>query len=111
MPPTLALASVTVDPVHDNLVAQARSPLKVVESLAAGTPVVTGDIGDRREMLHNGRLGMLVEPGSSVALANGILHLLAEDQLRQEMARDALALREQWYWDRLVHDFLKVYNY
>lgn len=110
VPVYLAVSTVTVDPVHDDLVARARSPLKVVESLAAGTPVVTGDVGDRREMLQDGRLGILVEPGSSAALSSGILHLLAEDRLRQEMARDALVLREQWYWDRLALDFLEVYN-
>jgi glycosyltransferase involved in cell wall biosynthesis len=109
-PAYFALSTVTVDPVHDDLIAKARSPLKVVESLAIGTPVVTGDVGDRREMLHDGRLGILVEPGSSMALAGGILDLLGDDRKRQEMANAALEQREELYWDRLVHHFVKVYN-
>ena len=46
-----AQATLSVDPVLDDDTARARWPLKIVESLAAGVPVVTGDIGDRRELL------------------------------------------------------------
>ena len=111
VPDYLALATVTVDPVHDNLIARARSPLKVVESLAVGTPVVTGDVGDRRDMLANGRLGMLVKAGNSKALAEGIAAILQNAQLRQQMSKEAFASREQWYWDALAHEFEKVYDF
>ncbi|MEZ4619506.1 MAG: glycosyltransferase [Caldilineaceae bacterium] len=67
VPPAVApyffhVADLSVDPVHDDLAAQARWPLKIVESLAAGLPVVTGAIGDRAEMLGNGAAGRLVQP-------------------------------------------------
>ncbi|MGW8319479.1 MAG: glycosyltransferase, partial [Candidatus Promineifilaceae bacterium] len=52
VPGYLALATVSVDPVHDDLTARARSPLKVVESIVMGVPVVTGDVGDRRMTLQ-----------------------------------------------------------
>ena len=110
VPDYLVLATVTVDPVRDDLIARARSPLKVLESLAMGVPVVTGDVGDRRELLRDGQLGMLVQPGDSDALAAGLLTLLQQPRQRTEMARAALAQRERWYWDHLVHDFAQVYE-
>jgi glycosyltransferase involved in cell wall biosynthesis len=103
------LADVLVDPVRDDLVARARFPLKVVESFVTGTPVVTGDVGDRRVLLGDGERGMLVPPGDSQALAEGLLAILQDSNARARMAQAALACRERWYWDRLVRDFVQVY--
>jgi glycosyltransferase involved in cell wall biosynthesis len=104
------LADVSVDPVHDGLTAQTRFPLKIVESLAAGTPVVTGDVGDRREILGDGRAGILVSPGEAEALASGILHVLQEDEAAAEMRGSAKALSSAYYWDTLAPQWLKVYG-
>jgi glycosyltransferase involved in cell wall biosynthesis len=43
------LSYVTVDPVYDDEVAQARWSLKIVESLAVGVSVVTAGTGDGRD--------------------------------------------------------------
>lgn len=109
VPAYLAVADVSVDPVHDDLNARARSPLKVFESLAVGTPVVTGDVGDRREILQGGAAGELVEPGQAAALAEGIIKVLTDHQLRYEMEQNALEIIKRYYWDTLVEDFLKAY--
>jgi glycosyltransferase involved in cell wall biosynthesis len=110
VPLYLAMSDVSVEPVYDDLAAQARSPLKVFESLAVGTPVVTGDVGDRREMLEDGQAGLLVNPGDSDALAEGILALLQDRERAQAMREAALRVRERYYWDVLVKDFVKVYD-
>jgi len=119
----LAMADVSTEPVHDDLTARARSPLKVFESFAVGTPVVTGDVGDRRNILGappqsppklggkfcDGEAGLLVEAGDAQALAEGILSILEDDGLAHAMKEAALRLREKYYWDVLVHDFVQVY--
>jgi glycosyltransferase involved in cell wall biosynthesis len=110
VPGYFALATVSVDPVRDDLIACARAPLKVVESLVMGVPVVTGDVGDRRALLRDGKLGVLVAPGDSQALADGLLAILRDSKARDRMAHAALARREQWYWDRLINDFVQVYD-
>jgi glycosyltransferase involved in cell wall biosynthesis len=110
VPAYLALATLTVDPVHDDLIARARSPLKVVEGIAKGVPVITADVGDRREMLAGGEVGMLVPAGDSAALGDAVLALLNDPARRGRMTAAALAGRERWYWDRLVHDFAQVYQ-
>jgi glycosyltransferase involved in cell wall biosynthesis len=110
VPLYLGMSDVSVEPVYDDLAARARSPLKIFESLAVGTPVVTGDVGDRRELLENGQAGLLVSPGDSDALAEGILALLQNRERAQAMREAALRLRERYYWDVLVKDFVKVYG-
>jgi len=103
-------AHLSVDPVWDDSVARARSPLKVVESLAAGTPVVTGDVGDRRWMLGDGEAGVVVEPGNSRALADGILRVLQNDQLARELQQGAVRLRNRYWWDALVRAWEPIYR-
>ena len=106
----LSLATISIDPVRADPVAAARSPLKVVESLAVGTPVITGNIGDRSAMLAAGALGILVEPGDSRSLAQGIVSLLQAPELRAQMTQASLSRREEWYWDRLAYDFARIYT-
>jgi glycosyltransferase involved in cell wall biosynthesis len=110
IPNYLALGTLSIDPIHDDLIAQARSPLKIVESLAVGTPVITGDVGDRRQMLQNGSLGLVVPPGNAAALAEGILTLLRQPVLHHNMKQATRQQREQWFWDQLVTNFVKIYE-
>jgi glycosyltransferase involved in cell wall biosynthesis len=108
-PAYYVLADVSVDPVRDDIIAKSRSPLKLVESLAAGTPVVTGDVGDRGELLSGGG-GLLVSPGSAPALADGLLEVLRNPWLRNRLRAEALDVRQRFFWDHLVHDFARVYD-
>lgn len=103
------LADVTVDPVHNDPAEQARSPLKIVESLALGIPVVTGDVGDRSVMLARGG-GLLVSPGDSTALAEGLTAILQDEALHARLSSEARESRGQYYWDKLVQEFVRVYD-
>ena len=109
VPAYLALAACSIDPVGDDPVAAARSPLKIVESLASGVPVVTGDVGDRAEVLR-GSAGVLVAPGSAAALAEGIAALLSDRERRARMAQAARARAADYRWDRLAEDWMRVYG-
>ncbi|MCL5951107.1 MAG: glycosyltransferase family 4 protein [Chloroflexi bacterium] len=108
--PIFAASELSVDPVYDDYAARARSPLKIVESLAMGVPVVTGDVGDRAAMIANGRVGILVQPGSAQALADGIMAALQDPARRESMANTARAASQCYRWDRLVRDFVQIYN-
>lgn len=110
VPHYLTLGDLAVDPVRDDAVARARSPLKVFESMACGLPVVTGDVGDRREILGDGQAGLLVAPGDPCALAEGIVSLLSDPLRRREMATAGRERVERYMWDRLVERFLQVYE-
>jgi glycosyltransferase involved in cell wall biosynthesis len=109
-PAYFALADVTVDPVHDDLVARARSPLKIVESLAVGTPVVTGDVGDRRDMLADGEAGILVKAGDAHALAEGMTQVLENPDLAESLSQTALVQREGYYWENLIDPVIALYE-
>lgn len=105
----LASAQCSVDPVHDSPGARARSPLKIVESLAQGVPVVTSDVGDRSEMLGGGSAGLLVSPGNAQALALALLRVLTEPELRARLASGARERAAAYEWRRLMHPWLSMY--
>ncbi len=110
VPAFLRMADVSVDPAHDDLIAQGRSPLKIVESMMVGTPVVTGDVGDRRQILADGQAGLLVRPGSASALAEGIIKLIRNPTLAQRLGEAGRLRAGLFHWDRLVRDFMQVYQ-
>ncbi|MFC1466513.1 MAG: glycosyltransferase family 4 protein [Candidatus Brachytrichaceae bacterium NZ_4S206] len=103
-------ACCSVDPVRDTPTMRARSPLKIVESLAAGTPVVTGDVGDRREMLADGEAGVLAPPGNAQALASSILSVLQSTTLLAKLQAGALRQRERYRWDALAAEWSRIYS-
>lgn len=109
VPLFLALADCTVDPVGDDPVAAGRSPLKIVESLAAGVPVVTGAVGDRAELI-GAQAGLLAEPGSPAALAEALAALLDDPRRRAAMAGAARERAAELSWARLAERWLRVYG-
>ena len=65
----------------------------LIEAMAAGLPVVAFDCPTGpAELLDGGRYGVLVPPGDSAALADGIRGLLSDEQERRRLA-DAAARR------------------
>jgi glycosyltransferase involved in cell wall biosynthesis len=65
-------------------------PHTVVEALAAGTPVISTDVGGVAEVVHDGVNGLLVPVGDVDALAGAIRRFFADDTLRARL-RDAAA--------------------
>ena len=106
----LAGAACSVDPVRDEDAMRARSPLKIVESLAAGVPVVTGDVGDRRELLGDGQAGLLVSPSDAAALADAIARVLENDALRAQLAAGARERRMLYRWEVLAEKWAALYS-
>jgi len=108
-PAWLAVGDCSVYPVDDTPAAAARSPLKIVESMAAGVPVVTGNVGDRRDMLGC-EAGLIVSPGDPHTLADGIETLLSDPAQRACLARGARAQAERYRWDRLAEIWQTLYE-
>ena len=103
------MADFSVDPVHDDDVARARWPLKIVESMSAGTPVLTGDVGDRRAMLGD-QAGYLVPPGSADWLALGMRTLLEQRTLLDVLRQGCSTQAERFATERVVPQLAAWYD-
>jgi len=65
--------------------------IALIEAMAVGLPIVASDVPACREVLDDGRAGLLVEPGDPAAMAAGIEAVLARPiaaQQRAEYARE-----------------------
>ena len=70
---------------------QGCAPLKILESMASGTPVVASDLPAVRELIADGEHGRLVAPDRPGELARAIRVLLDYPERRAAMGRAARA--------------------
>jgi len=63
-------------------------PLSILEAMAAGKPVVATSVGGVPELVENGLTGLLVPPDDANALAEALLLLAKEPELRQVMGQN-----------------------
>ncbi len=86
-----------VVPRKDLAVTRAVTPLKPVEALASGRPVVASDLDALREIVHDGVNGRLVAAQDPQALAESLFELLDDEGLRLRLGaagrREVLATR------------------
>lgn len=84
------------------------SPLKVLEYLAAGVPVVASAVGEVPALVEHGRTGLLVEPGDATALAQALWMLRADERLRDRLAAAAPTAVRGRTWDDVVATILRL---
>jgi glycosyltransferase involved in cell wall biosynthesis len=87
------------------------TPVALIESLAAGVPGVSTDVGGVRDVLQSGAIGLLAANGDAAALATHVTALLADRDRRHRMAEAGRALVLGRYGlDRLVADVEALYR-
>ncbi|MBO9520114.1 MAG: glycosyltransferase family 4 protein [Nocardioidaceae bacterium] len=87
------------------------SPLKIYEYLAAGLPVIASDVGPLPALLTAGprRLGSVYPAGSATGLAEALLRLRGDPDLRAALGANARrAAVERHDWSRVVGRILDL---
>ncbi|MGW2310238.1 glycosyltransferase family 4 protein [Actinomadura luteofluorescens] len=109
----LAHAEVSVAPLTGcarNL-DQGCAPLKVIESMAAGVPVVASDLPAVRELMADGRHGRLVPADRPAELARAVRILLEYPEEAAAMGRRGRAhIEESLTWARSRARLAEVYR-
>jgi phosphatidyl-myo-inositol alpha-mannosyltransferase len=70
----------------------------LLEAMAAGLPVVASSIPGYRTVMTDGVQGRMVPPGDSIALADALEALLANDRLRKAMAAEGERTAAEYSW-------------
>jgi glycosyltransferase involved in cell wall biosynthesis len=75
-----------------------RSPGKLFEYMASGTPIIAADYASLREVLKDGRNAILIEPDKPELLALAIGRLLSDPALGARLGSQARedAMRYTW---------------
>ncbi|GAB3205902.1 glycosyltransferase family 4 protein [Marinactinospora endophytica] len=106
-----AALDVFVAPRADQRVCRLVTPLKPVEAMALGTPVVASDIPALREVLAEGRAAVLVPPGDAGGLAEALLRLRGDPGLRARLVSAGRAeVTGRRTWPRVARTYRELYE-
>jgi glycosyltransferase involved in cell wall biosynthesis len=82
--------------------------LVLVEAMAHGLPVVAADVPGIRDVVEDGRTGLLAPPEPR-AFAAALERALSDAPLRATLAQGGLAAAPAFGWDRIVPRWLALY--
>ena len=80
-----------------------------IEAMACSRPVIASRAGGLQFTVHHGKTGLLVPPGDSLALAEALARLLADEKLQARMGRAALTEAQRYSWARVAETVAAVY--
>jgi len=86
-------------------------PLALLEGMAAGLPVVASAVEGNTDVVDPGVNGYLIAPGDVNALAERLIVLLTDAQLRKRMGSAARATAEESTMERCVERYFDLYGH
>src|SRR5258708_23879738 len=108
----LCAADVMLAPLalNDRNVVQGCCPLKILEGMSAGVPVIASDLPVVRELGCAGVHFLLVKPGSVDQIAQAALRLAGDRALAARLAKQARAhVLTNYTWDRSGELLMQAY--
>ena len=86
-------------------------PMVVLEAMAYGLPVIATRVGAIPEVLTDGQEGFLIEPADVKALADRMLRVAGDPELRRRMGLDARRVAEaRFSLDAMVDRIMDIYT-
>ena len=105
LPPLYASATVCVMPSID----QEGLGLVMVEALGCGCAVVASDLPATHDVMQHGQTGMLARPGDAVDLAEKIMHVLRDKDMRTRLVANGREyVRSRFDWDETAAQYHKL---
>jgi glycosyltransferase involved in cell wall biosynthesis len=85
-------------------------PNSILEALACGIPVVSTNVGGVPYMVNHGEHALLVPPGDPQAMADAVIRLCDESQLKDRMVKAGRDLVSQYSWSNVREKWLSIYT-
>jgi glycosyltransferase involved in cell wall biosynthesis len=82
--------------------------LPPLEAMASGVPVVVSNVSSLPEVV--GDAGVLVDPDSEESMADGLLRVLMDNNLREQMIAKGLERASQFTWENTAGKTLEVFE-
>lgn len=85
--------------------------MPILEAMAMGVPIIATRGGGTSELVKEGETGLLVERDDASALAEAILSILSDEELRKSMVKAARKRAvELFSWEKISRDLLVQYE-
>jgi len=82
--------------------------LPLIEAMASGTPVLTSNTSSLVEVAEDA--AVIVDPRDINAIADGLLRLLTDDNLRAQLIALGSQRAAQWSWEAAARETIAVYR-
>src|SRR4051794_34408521 len=82
----------------------------LTEAFAAGTPVVASAIAGYRDVVSDGRDGVLVPPGDATALAEALRDLALDPGRTRALGAEAARSAQRYAWPRVAEQVVDAYE-
>lgn len=84
-------------------------PIVLLEASATGLPIVVSDIETFKCIIDDGYNGVVTKGGDENNLANTIIYLLENEEVRNKLSKNARKKVEDYSWERIAEETEKVY--
>ena len=84
--------------------------LVIVEAMGCGCAVVASDLPAIHDIVQHGQTGLLARPGDAVDLAEKIMHMLQDKELRTRLAANGREfVCSRFDWDATAAQYHKLF--
>ena len=77
-------------------------PIAIIEAMFANKAIITTNVGGIPEIIQDQQTGLIVEPGDAQQLAEKLLLLLNDPELRDNLAENAKAFAKKYLTDKIM---------
>ena len=82
--------------------------LACLEAMACGTPVITTDSYDAKDILKDAAI--IVQPGNIDELSKCMIKVLTNEQIKNELINKSLNLSRSYSWTKMNEQFIHLYD-
>jgi glycosyltransferase involved in cell wall biosynthesis len=86
-------------------------PLALLEALASGLPMIVSNLNTFKCIIEDGYNGIVTKRGDSKALADAIVYLLENEDVRRKMGENARRKAEKYSWEKIAEMTEKLYEH
>ncbi|WP_417835838.1 glycosyltransferase family 4 protein [Thalassospira tepidiphila] len=84
--------------------------IAIIEAMAAELPVIVGDSDGCRDIVENGKWGLLCEPTNADQLAILIENLLNDPASMKKWSQKSILRAKQFDWEIIAQNYIKIYD-
>lgn len=85
-------------------------PTTLLEAMACGRSIIASNVGGILEVIEDGENGLLFESGNVEDLADKIIMLLKDEELREEMGKAAKEKAKSYDWKKIAERTVEIYK-
>jgi glycosyltransferase involved in cell wall biosynthesis len=85
-------------------------PIVLLEASASGLPIVVSDLDTFKCIIEDEYNGLFTRRADEKSLANGIIYLLENEEIRNKMSRNARKKVKDYSWEGIAEATERVYN-